>query len=166
MAVHSCSLSTSLHILAGYLLVYGSIPCRLLTVSLPISSCQPILRLLQRLLSVIHSQGMATPPPPDSGWGWDHGSWPIRDRSVTSCHSLSSLYLTSPLPPLVQYCPWLEELCVIHGPKLSSTDVRDMTAGGGLTALHSLSLSFTPISPKAFYQLCSKTRVHPHCQAL
>lgn len=57
------------------------------------------------------------------------------------------------LSETVRYCPWLEELCVVCGPQLSSSDVATMTTGGGLTCLRSLSLSFTPISPKALHQL-------------
>ena len=56
----------------------------------------------------------------------------------------------------VRYCPWLEELSIEYGPQLSSSDVADMTAGRGLACLHSLSLSFTPISPKALHQLTSE----------
>ena len=42
---------------------------------------------------------------------------------------------------------------MVCGPQLSSSDVATMTTGGGLTCLRSLSLSFTPISPKALHQL-------------
>ena len=56
----------------------------------------------------------------------------------------------------VRYCPWLEELDIQCGPQLSSSDVTDMTAGRGLACLRSLSLSFTPISPKALHQLTSE----------
>ena len=68
-------------------------------------------------------------------------------------HPHNYYYIAVVVFPAAQCCVRLQHLELLHGPSLNSSAVAELCRGESFSSLRSLTLTFTPTSPKAIHCL-------------
>lgn len=94
--------------------------------------------------------------------GFDDGCLSVIAHSWPHLTSLSvggTRITLNGIAEIAQCCVRLQHLELLHGPSLNSSAVTDLCRGESLSSLRSLTLTFTPTSPKAIHCLLERPNI-------